>query len=733
MTKTRPETKASRRRIDPAWRVARLQGHASQAAERELQWMPAAVPGAVQLDWAREKGLPDINHGQNVRLYDGLEDSAWIYETQVPGWPREAGRGLFFVCHGVDFACEVRLDGAAVLTHSGMVAPLEVEVTGAEPGARLQVLIFPAPKRHPSPEDRSQASHVTKPAVSYGWDWHPRIIPLGISGEAYFEERPRAHLRRVDFDYTLSEDLASADVTVAVDASVPGAVHSWRLLDPEGACVLEGGGPARLERPRLWWTHDHGAQPLYTLEVALEGGDSLARRVGFRRVRLLMHEGAWDAELPMPKSRNPPPTSFELNGRRIFIKGSNWVNPDLFHGRVGYATYRPLVALARGANLNLLRCWGGAPAEKEAFYDLCDREGVLVWQEFPLACNLYPDDRAYLELLDRESRALIQRVRQHPCLAIWVGGNELFNAWSRMTDQSLALRLLNRNCFDLDPLTPFMPTVPLEGMGHGDYRFRNAGRDVFQTFQQASCTAYSEFGCPGPSPVPYLRAIIPEHELWPPRPGTSWETHHGLNAWEADETTWLCTSIIEAYFGPQDTLDGLVRLGNWLQCEGLKSVFEEARRQQPRCSMALNWCFNEPWPTAANESIINWPAEPKPAYASVALACRPVMASARIPRFQWLAGEEFGAEVWLLNDTAEEQPGGAVSVELASGGRRWSLGSWEFPRLRPLGALAGPRFSARIPEDASGEMILLLTASPNASWSSTYRLSLRSPTLPPPT
>jgi beta-mannosidase len=688
------------------------------------------IPGAVQLDWARKKGLPDVNFGQNVRLYDGLEDFAWLYETQVPDAGRSGSERLFFVCQGVDFACEVRLGGATVLRHEGMIAPIELDISGTSPGTRLEVLVFPAPKRHPSPADRSQASHVTKPAVSYGWDWHPRIIPVGIAGDAYFEVRPLPHIRHVDFSYSLSEDLAYADVTVSVESSTAGAGYSWRLFDPEGACVLGSGDSARLANPRLWWTHDHGAQDRYTLEVKLEGGDSIRRKVGFRRVRLVMHEGAWEAELPMPKGRNTPPITVELNGRRIFIKGSNWVNSELFHGKVDATRYTSLVSLAKGAHFNLLRCWGGAPAEKEPFYDLCDREGVLVWQEFPLACNLYPDDPGYLSLLDRESRALIGRVRQHPCLALWSGGNELFNAWSRMTDQSLPLRLLNRNCFDLDPLTPFLATAPLEGMGHGDYRFRNAGRDVFQTFQQASCTAYSEFGCPGPSPVAYLKAIIPEGELWPARPGTSWETHHGLNAWEADNTTWLCTSIIEGYFGPQKTLEEIVGNGNWLQSEGLKSGFEEARRQQPRCSMALNWCFNEPWPTAANESIINWPAEPKPAYASVAEACRPVMASARIPRFQWLAGEEFTFELWMLNDSARNQPAGTVRVGLSIGGLDRTLGAWEFPMLKPLGTLKGPTLRFQIPGDATGEMRLVLSVSPDATLSSSYRLSLRSPSLP---
>ncbi len=718
-----------RTRYAADWTLARLL--AAHAKPDGSDWIPATVPGAVQLDWARARGLPDYAYGQNVGAYAGLEDSAWLYRTEVPKVPLRAGERLFFYCGGVDFQCEVRLGGAAATTRCGMLTAFDLDVTGAKPGTPLEVLILPAPKRGGMPADRTQASHVTKPAVSYGWDWHPRLIPLGLCEETGFEVRPPVHMGHVDFAYTLAEDFQSAEITVFVDCDDPGAGPRWRLLGPEGATVLESSqSRARLERPRLWWTHDHGEPSLYTLEVELAGGDLHRRRVGFRRVRLVMFPGAWDEDGPFPKSREKPPVTIELNGRRIFGKGSNWVCPDIFHGRVDGGTYAPLLKLALEAHFNLLRCWGGAPAPKEPFFEQCDALGILVWQEFPLACNLYPDDPAYLAMLDRESRSLIRRVRQHPSLGLWVGGNELFNAWSRMTDQSLPLRLLNRNCLELDPGTPFLPTAPVEGMGHGDYRFRHLGRDVFETFQGARCTAYTEFGCPGASPVDYLKTFIPEAELWPPRAGTSWETHHGLGAWESEATAWLCTTTLEHYFGRAASLDEMVAWSGWLQSEGYRSIFEEARRQQPRCSMALNWCFNEPWPSAANNSVINWPARPKPAYASIKAACRPVLASARIPRFQWRAGELFTAELWLLNDTPSPQPAGELRAELVAGGRRHRLRDWAFPALAPQSNLAGPRVEFVLPQAPGGDFLLVLTAMPDEAWSSSYRLSLRSPRLP---
>ena len=712
-----------RERLQSTWMLARLSSAGAVPAPDD--WFDALVPGAVQLDWARAKGIPDFAYGKNVSAYSGLEDSHWLYRTQVPDARLEPGRALFFFCGGVDFECEVRLAGAVVHRARGMLTGFDIDVSLAPAGTPLEILLMPAPKRPGVPEDRCQASHVTKPAVSYGWDWHPRLIPLGLCEETGFEVRPSSHLAHVDFAYQLSEDLCAAEITVSASVRGPAAPLLWRLRDPSGNAVIETTGPrARLENPDLWWTHDHGRQALYTLEAELGTGDVLIRSVGFRRVRLVMHEGAWDGEVVFPKSRERPPVTVELNGRRVFIKGTNWVNPDVFHGRVDAETYRPLIAHARGANLNLIRCWGGAPAAKEAFFDQCDQVGILVWQEFPLACNLYPDDGAYLALLEGEARSLVRRVRQHPCLALWVGGNELFNSWSRMTDQALPLRLLNKVCYEEDRSTAFLPTAPVEGMGHGDYRFWNSGRDVFELFQSSSNTAYSEFGCPSTSPVEYLSTFIPKEELWPPRPGTSWTVHHGLGAWEADATTWLCTNTLRHFFGEPGSLDEVVRLSNWLQCEGYRSIFEEARRQKPRCSMALNWCFNEPWPTAANNSLLNWPARPKPALAAVREACRPVLASARIPRFQWRPGEHFSAELWVLNDRPVPVPPGILRASLVSGGARLALAEWPFGEIPAGENRRGPEIRAVLPAAPGGEFHLELSIDGRPECASGYRLSL---------
>jgi beta-mannosidase len=391
---------------------------------------------------------------------------------------------------------------------------------------------------------------------------------------------------------------------------------------------------------------------------------------------------------------------------------------------MGEDMYGPLLRLAKEAHMNLLRVWGGGIVNKRSFFELCDRLGIMVWQEFPLACNNYPDDPAYLKVLDQESRSIIRRIRAHASLAIWCGGNELFNAWSGMTEQSLAIRLLNRNCYELDPERPFLPTSPIMGMGHGHYVFRDQeGREVYQTMPKAKATAYTEFGCPGPANAERLLAFLPEEERFPPRKGTAWESHHGLGAWQ--EGHWLCLNLLEDYWGPAASLEDLVEKGQWLQSEGYKCIFEEARRQKPVCSMALNWCYNEAWPAAANNSLLCWPHDPKPSYYAVAASCRPVLASARISRFVWKEGDVFDPELWLLNDSPHPVEGGRVEAYLTTNSGELFLLGWDYPALQANVNLAGPIIRFRLPRLDGDRITLELRAVGHEERSSGYTLIYR--------
>jgi beta-mannosidase len=706
----------------------------------KLKQAEAHVPGAVQLDIAKAEGYSHYYYAENWKDYLWMEDHEFEYVCRFIKPSLENGELLVFRSLGIDYEFEITFNGTKLLQQEGMFTPVSLDLTSLlKVQNEIRIKIYPIPKKHPLPADRSQASASVKPAVSYGWDWHPRLVPSGIWDDTWVEIVPETHLKEVRVQYSLSENMDEAFVKAeALGNNLSGCKMAWILSDAKGNMVDMGFMRAyndrgvlytKISNPELWWPHDHGEPYLYTYSIELTNPSgnflqTMEGKIGFRKVKLIMNEGAWSEPEGFPKTRSVAPIQLEINGRKIFCKGSNWVNPEIFPGIINDDRYEELLDRAREANFNMLRVWGGGIVNKESFHDLCDEKGILVWQEFPLACNNYEDSPEYLEILKQEAESIIRRVREHPSLAMWSGGNELFNSWSGMTDQSLAIRMLNSLCLELDPNTPFISTSPLMGMGHGHYVFRDqeTGEEVYSTMSGAHNTAYTEFGIPSPSSVEILEAIIPEKEMWPPREGTSWESHHAYNAWVGE--TWLMPDMIEEYFGRTASLEELVERGQLLQCEGYKAIYEEARRQKPYCSMALNWCFNEPWPTAANNSIINWPNFPKPAFYAVQRACRPVLASARNFKLSWEKEEQFSTQIWMLNDLYQKIEQGVLTASLVAGKKKMELGTWEFGALKANTNMEGPVLKAQLPRWKADRFTLHLEVEGHPEYNSDYTFLL---------
>lgn len=680
-------------------------------------FFPSEVPGNVQRDYGRYMGWGDVSVGENVTRFRQTEGYTWLYKTTLD-FALSPEETAAFVLEGVDYRFDVLVGDQLRLSHEGMFTRVEVPLTEKDIGQTLTVRIHPHPIRETAAfADRQQADQCVKPPVCYEWDWHPRMLVSGIWQDAYVETRHPDYIARCEAFYALSEDMTQADIWFETDCAAPVSIT---LYDPDGQPVGTG-SRITVKNPRLWWCNGQGEQALYTF-AARTAHHEVTGRIGIRRVRLIMNEGGWVEPLGFPKGRSVAPIQLELNGRRVFAKGSNWVNPDIYNGVVDRDRYAALLTLARDAHMNILRCWGGSGVYKQAFYDLCDEMGLMVWAEFPLSCNNYVGTPHYLEVLEQEAVSIIRQLRSHASVVMYCGGNELFNNWSLMTDQSLALRLLNKLCYEHDRDRPFIMTSPIFGMGHGGYTFYDpdAKMDVFQLFQRSHCTAYTEFGVPGVSALEDIERIIPEEELFPIRDMGSWRLHHAFGAWGA--ARWLCMDVLTMYAQePLDSLSKVIDLSVWLQCEGYKAVFEEARRQAPYCSMAINWCYCEPWVTAAGNSLITYPVKPKPAYYAVQQALRPTMASARIPRFDFTAGERLSAELWLLNDAPDETQA-TVHVSLELGGEVYPLLTWESGSVPANTNRLGPTVNFILPDVDATEMTLRLDA---GEASSAYRLCYR--------
>lgn len=719
-------------KIDLKWDV----GFASGKNTEVDKWHIATVPGSVQLDLAKALNYGPYYFAENWKDYGWMEDQFFTYRCFFEKPEVKNNQKCFFISKGIDYEFEISINSEKVFYQEGMFTAVKVDLTTyLKDNNELLVKIYPIPKLHKLPADRSQASQSVKPTVSYGWDWHPRLVPVGIWDETYLSIQHQSEIVDVNFTYRLDKELNTASIRIEINGiNLQDCTYSWNITDATGKINIEKTAACitnkfelvdKISNVQLWWPHEHGVPYQYNSNLQLFDADGIeiqnkSLKIGFRKVQLIMNEGAWNEPHDFPKSQSVSPIQIEINNRKIFCKGTNWANAEIFPGIITDQRYEELIDLAIDANFNMLRVWGGGIVNKDKFYELCSQKGLMVWQEFPLACNNYEGTPHYLKILEQESESIIKRLRVQPSVVIWCDGNELFNNWSKMTEQSLAIRLLNSQCFKFDPTTPFLATSPLMGMGHGHYVFRDPQtyKEVYEWMAEAKCTAYTEFGVPSPSSVEVLKSIIPEAELWPPKKGTSWQSHHAFKAWI--DNTWLMPEMLTDYFGEAKSLQELVENGQLVQSEGYKCIYEEARRQKPYCSMALNWCFNEPWPTAANNSLINWPNKPKPAFYAVKNACRPFLASARLKKFKYTEGEEFSADIWVLNDLPHLSEKGNISIKIGTNTKEIKLLDWQFDSLPENINLAGPTVRFVLPAWETDRFNLLLEVEGHPEYNSTY-------------
>ena len=703
------------------WQV----GYCNSADKRPAEYFAAAVPGAVQLDYARQYNLPDYNRELNFKEYKWIEDKFWVYTSEFDASGADKSSFLYLYVGGIDYRYEIYANGEKVCDYEGMYKRQRIPLTNLSGGKiALEIIVYPAPKSTlpgVHKDTRDEANQCCKPAVSYGWDFHPRLVPLGIWEEIYIEELPRESALDPEISYTLSDDLKTVHLKLLAN-NLPDT--HWKIADPDGKVIFEGDGEeikTDIPSVRLWWCNGYGAQPLYNITAAADGCDTVSRKIGFKKIELVKAEGSWEERLNYPMSRNTPPITVRLNNTVIFAKGSNWVCPEIFYGTLTYERYREQLELVKRANFNFLRCWGGAIINKESFFELCDELGIMIWQEFPLACNCYEGTEHYVSVLESEATAIIDRIKQHVCLMFWCGGNELFNNWSLMTEQDKPIRLMHTLTFLKTPEIPFLPTSPVMGMAHGPYAFNlNDGREVIEVLAESRNTAYTEFGGGGFSTTETLKMIADIKNPSEINKDNEIAAVHG--------EYWVRQQF-ERYFGKIESIESLIECSQYQQSVGQQFIFEEARRQKPYCSIVSNWCFNEPWPNIGNNSIISYPSNLKPAYYAVANACRSVLASARYRKLVNIAGETLDFDLFLLNDSLEKLPDGTVKVFIQVGeGERVNVLNWEYKDVPICTNAEGPTVRYKLPFVNGADTLSIILEC--GEYSSKYTLLYRLPKAP---
>ncbi|HCF95179.1 MAG TPA: hypothetical protein DEW46_08960 [Verrucomicrobia bacterium] len=655
-------------------------------------WIPARVPGTVQDDALAAGLLPDPFRERNSLACEWTAHRDWVYRRHFPIGSLPQGHSFRLCFRGIDDACVVYWDGRPLMRHEGPNEAFCTYIPNPGDTARehwLHILVHSAPKEV-GQLGRTTETHTRKMRFPYKWDFSTCLIPLGIwrpvtleaSRDGWFIDRP---VVRTQYDWVSRSghvgletrlqlhpetDPPSSPIQPALTIEAPDqkerTEQKQHALSP-GRFTFEHS----LSRPELWFPHSIGASPLYRLELCCpaEEGNPLAgpwtpwhfqAELGFHNTTLEPNPGASDDALPY---------TVVVHQRPLPVCGANWVPADQFPGRVTPRRLDALLSMAQQAGINMVRVWGGGGMEQDAFYRTCSRLGILVWHDFFLSSsgidNEPPRSKATLAALASEAEAVVREVSQHPCLALWCGGNELMDCGTFTpctTQASPAIQLLEKVVSNLDPNRPFLPTtssgpnfgLSLEALdghqrlddAHGPWTFQGP-KDHFQLYNRSTALLHSEFGVEGPPELETLLEITTEANLWPPdATNPIWDFHA---AW------WNNRDRVEAVFGETASLsDYLVRAWH-LQFAGLRYAAEANRRRRPHCSGSIIWQLNEPWPNACCTNLVDYYLRPKPGLYALKQAFAPVVASARLSAWYGTKPGQL-PEISLYHDRFPDSP-----------------------------------------------------------------------------
>lgn len=436
-------------------RVIKLANDWQMRETNSEKWLPAVVPGCVHSDLERNKLIPDPYYRTNEKDLQWIDKKDWEYKTFFRMTDKTLNTAnIDLVFKGLDTYASVFVNDHKVLEADNMFRDWTVDVKPfLKKGNNELRIYFHSPINkglqllkangftlHASNDqavngglDKSEllGPFIRKAPYHFGWDWGPRFVTSGIWQPVFLH--CWSNVKMNDFyveQKSLTDDIAALNGKVEIQSSISGKaqlavfvnnkpVKSQKVSLTKGLNSFEV--PFNIEKPERWWTNGLGKATLYNVEAKIiaEGSeDSLKHEIGLRTLKLIQKPDSAGHSF-----------YFELNGVPVFAKGENHIPNDMFLDKVTNDVYDLEIGTAVKSNLNMLRVWGGGIYENDYFYELCDRNGILVWQDFMFACSMYPGNEWFLNSITKEAEYQVKRLRNHPSLALWCGNNEIDIAW----------------------------------------------------------------------------------------------------------------------------------------------------------------------------------------------------------------------------------------------------------------------------------------------------------------
>jgi beta-mannosidase len=684
------------------WELAEAPAGSSSktGAVSSLQWTHIQVPGTIQYALFQAGKADNPWYADNYKKLQYVPQRDWYLRRTFTCPADWRGRHIRLRFDGMDYVGMVWLDGWFLGRHEGMAGGPTFDVTAQlTPGAEHEILVRLV---HETTEVNNTApSQVIKSMAvdgnSYVWGnkfrsiglWQPvRLVGTGLA----YMEAPLVRTEALEpdaaqlFAQTLikntgpqREGTIEARI-VDLQTGEPVWSKSTRQTIPEGISFWER--PIRLSNPRLWWPNGLGDQPLYRLELSLVSDgvalDATNTRFGIRTIELKRNP-AWPAA---PRSAAPTyfmdPLAaeaakiadeshrflFTVNGRPFYAKGGCWLTSDdllcLTPERESW-----LIRAARTHGTNLFRLNGGCNIfETEQFYNLCDENGILVWQETPFCWT--PTFNVPKAAWREQFTQSVLRIRQHPSLALYVGGNE-FNPYAEGVAPYLGLA---REIFASLDDRPFRMSSPGGGTHHAYFPFEMYISDPnwYVSIANEGYSFISEWSFPAFGNVSQMRRVIPKQEMERGPVGHNrekfMETHPLLHDRHSEVPNGVHAFTKGSWYGDygKASVADYVEYTQMAQADVYGYVFEQWRSQFPYKGGETVWLYNTMAPVST-WNIIDWFGQPQISFYSTKRANEPVHVLANVTFFSWAAGDTFKGSAFALND-ADEPINATISARI---------------------------------------------------------------------
>ncbi len=582
--------------------------------------------------------IEDPFYRTNEARLQWLEKKDWIFEkTFDASTEMLMAKHAELILRGLDTYAEVYLNDALLFNADNMFRTWKTDIrTYLKPKGNTLKIYFTSPiTKEKAASDNSYADFPDgtrmfsrKAQFHYGWDWGPRFVTCGIQ-DAEILSWSDAKISDVFLkQLSVTKQKAQLQVQVAIesdaDKKMAVSINFGEQRFSQEVFLSSGSNMVYMDinipNPQLWWTHNLGEPHLYTVKTTLNSNNSDGN--GKVVAESSMKYGLRTIELVQEKDAKGTSFYFRLNGEPIFAKGANLIPLHFFQEKVTSELTEQTLETAKKSNMNMLRVWGGGIYQTDEFYNKCDEKGILIWQDFMYACAMYPGDDNFIQNARAEATEQVQRLRNHSCLALWCGNNEINEAWNnwgwqprfnpdqktfiwkayedifqKMLPEVVAQNANGTAYYESSPrYGRYNPKSYTEGDNHDWFVWHD--EKPFEHFEENVPRFMSEYGFQS---FPDWRTIGSftidgDREL---------ESKVMLAHQKHPKGNQLIKKYMDRSFQKPKNFEDFTYVSQLVQADGISRAIEAQRRAKPYCMGSLYWQMNDVWQVASWASVDN--------------------------------------------------------------------------------------------------------------------------------